>query len=258
MLRAGEEGSLVGDLDDLAEIHDGDAVADVLDDGEVVGDEQIRKPELALQIAQQVDHLSLHRDVERRDRLIADDQARVERQRASDADTLALATGEFVREAVERFGPETDLESELAHPPVERASARDAVIDQRLADDVADSEARVEGGVGVLEHHLELAPVGPHLAARQSVDAVALDADLALCRLEQFEDGLARGRLAAAALADEAQGLPLGNLERNAVDRVNLPDGALQQPLLDREMLDQPLYRQQRLGRSHASATLSE
>src|SRR6266566_4266379 len=32
MLRAGEEGGLVGDLDDLAEIHDGDAVADVLDD----------------------------------------------------------------------------------------------------------------------------------------------------------------------------------------------------------------------------------
>src|SRR5260370_37202473 len=90
-MRAGEECLLIRDLDDLSEIHDGDAVADTLDDREVVGDEQIGKPELALQIAQQVDHLRLHRDVERRDRLIADDQARVKRERAGDADPLALA-----------------------------------------------------------------------------------------------------------------------------------------------------------------------
>jgi hypothetical protein len=39
VLRAGEEGALVGELDNLAEIHDRDAVADMLDDREVVGDE---------------------------------------------------------------------------------------------------------------------------------------------------------------------------------------------------------------------------
>jgi len=39
VLRAGEEGALVGELDDLAEIHDRDAVADVLDHRKVVGDE---------------------------------------------------------------------------------------------------------------------------------------------------------------------------------------------------------------------------
>src|SRR5258708_19735450 len=64
-MRAGEECLLIRDLDDLAEIHDGDAVADTLDDCEVVGDEQIGKPELALQVAQQVDHLGLHRDLRR-------------------------------------------------------------------------------------------------------------------------------------------------------------------------------------------------
>src|SRR5260370_9845060 len=64
-MRAGEECLLIRDLDDLSEIHDGDAVADTLDDCEVVGDEQIGKPELALQVAQQVDHLGLHRDLRR-------------------------------------------------------------------------------------------------------------------------------------------------------------------------------------------------
>ena len=104
VLRPREQRGAVGDLDDLAEIHDRDAVADVLDDRDVVGDEQIGEAELALQVAQQVDDLRLHRDVERRDRLVADDQARVERQRAGDADALALAAGEFVRVAVERLG----------------------------------------------------------------------------------------------------------------------------------------------------------
>jgi hypothetical protein len=58
-----------------------------------------------LQIVQKVDHLRLDRDVECGDRLVADDQARVERERAGDADALALAAGEFVREAIERPRP---------------------------------------------------------------------------------------------------------------------------------------------------------
>ena len=47
------------------------------DDGEIVRDEQIGKVVLALQVDQQIDHLGLDRDVERRDRLVADDQTRV-------------------------------------------------------------------------------------------------------------------------------------------------------------------------------------
>ena len=53
------------ELDDLAEIHHRHAVGDVLDDREVVRDEQVGEPAIALQILQQVDDLRLHRDVER-------------------------------------------------------------------------------------------------------------------------------------------------------------------------------------------------
>ena len=41
VLRPGEEIGLVGEFDDLAEIHDRDATADVLDHGEIMRDEQI-------------------------------------------------------------------------------------------------------------------------------------------------------------------------------------------------------------------------
>ena len=64
------------DLDDAAEIHHGDPVADMLDHREIVRDEQIGQPELVLQVHQQVDDLRLDRHVERRDRLVADDQIR--------------------------------------------------------------------------------------------------------------------------------------------------------------------------------------
>src|ERR1700720_3136458 len=104
MLRPRKQRGAVGQLDNLAEIHDRDTPADVLDDGDVVGNEEIGETELALQIAQEVDDLRLNRDVERRDWLVADDEPGIKRQRAGDADALALPARKFVREAVERLG----------------------------------------------------------------------------------------------------------------------------------------------------------
>ncbi len=80
-----------GDLDQLAEIHHADAIAHVLDDGQVVGDEQVGEVEFASKVEQQVEYLRLDRDVEGRDSFVADDELRIEGQRAGDADALALA-----------------------------------------------------------------------------------------------------------------------------------------------------------------------
>ena len=81
--------------------HHRDAVGDVIDHREVVRDEQIGEPELFLQINQQVEDLRLDRNVERRDRLVADQQIGPQRQGAGDADALALSAGEAVRITVD-------------------------------------------------------------------------------------------------------------------------------------------------------------
>ena len=91
MLRRAEERVGLRQLDDLPDVHHGHAVADVLDDAQVVRDEQVGQAELRLQIQQQVQDLGLDRDVERRDRLVGDDQRGLQRQRPRDADALALA-----------------------------------------------------------------------------------------------------------------------------------------------------------------------
>ena len=45
-----------------------------------MGDEEIGQAELRLQIRQQVEHLRLDRDVERRNWLVADDEIRLQRE----------------------------------------------------------------------------------------------------------------------------------------------------------------------------------
>jgi hypothetical protein len=57
------EGFGVGQLRDLSQVHHGDAVADVLHDTQVVGDEQVGQAELLPEVLQQVDHLFPDRDI---------------------------------------------------------------------------------------------------------------------------------------------------------------------------------------------------
>src|SRR5262245_17768578 len=97
MLRIGVELVAVGDFRDPAEIHHRDAVGAVAHHREVVRDEQVRELKPFLQVLEQVDDLALDRDVERRHRLVADDEARLERERARDADALALPARKLVR-----------------------------------------------------------------------------------------------------------------------------------------------------------------
>src|SRR5579883_311462 len=102
-------------LDDAARAHDGDAIGDIVDHGEIVRDEEICERELPLQIFQQVEDLRLDRYVERRDRLIANDEIGTERQGPCNADALPLTAGEAVRITLQMTHIEPDQIHELAH-----------------------------------------------------------------------------------------------------------------------------------------------
>ena len=68
----------------------------------------IDRPKPRLEVFEQIQHLRLHGDVERGDGFVGDQDFRIERQRAGDADALPLAAGEFVRIAFHRAGIEAD------------------------------------------------------------------------------------------------------------------------------------------------------
>src|SRR5580704_1515788 len=90
-------------LDDAAEIHDGDALAEMPNNRQVVSDEKIGQAEPFAQILQEVDYLSLDRNVERGYRLVADNEFRFQREGARDPDALTLAARHFMRVTVGEF-----------------------------------------------------------------------------------------------------------------------------------------------------------
>src|SRR4051812_49126212 len=253
------EGLAVRDLDDLAEVHHGHAVAHVPHDGEVVRDEHDRQPQLALEVAQQVQDLRLDRHVESGHRLVRDDQLRVERERARHPDALALAARELVREAVVVLGVEPDLLHQLLHAPLAPALALVDVVDlERVGDDRADRLARVERRVRVLEDHLHLAPQRLQLLAVEPRDVAPAVLDRAARRVEQARDQ-ARGRaLAAAGLPHDPERLALHDVERHAVDGMHRPDLLLEDdPARDREVLHEIAYAHQRLAHAGFSSSSS-
>ena len=97
-----------GQLHDVAQVHDRDAMRDLPNDGEIVCDEQVGDPELLLEIAQEVEDLGLDRDVERRHGLVADDELGPQGDGPGDPDALALAAGELVRISVVVLRVEAD------------------------------------------------------------------------------------------------------------------------------------------------------
>ena len=70
---------------------------------QVVGNEQIGQAQSFLQFLQQVHDLGLNGDVQRRDRLIADDELGVKSQGPGNTNALPLSTGELVRVAVDEI-----------------------------------------------------------------------------------------------------------------------------------------------------------
>ena len=136
----------VGQLGDPAEVHDRDPIADVLDDAHVVGDEHVGQPELALELLEQVEDLRLDRHVERRDRLVADDQVRLEDQRPGDADALALAAARTRAGSAARGTAARPTRSIILRTFSRRSASRAEAVDaQALADAVADRRSAGRG-----------------------------------------------------------------------------------------------------------------
>ena len=98
-----------------------------------MADEEVGQPVALLEILQQVEDLSLDRLVQRRHRFVAEDQFRMERQRAGDIDALALAAAELVRIVGGVVGVQTDLLKQIGRSLGDLGAA-DAVRAQRKGD----------------------------------------------------------------------------------------------------------------------------
>src|SRR5215831_169051 len=225
-------------LDDAAEIHDGDAPADMFDDRQIMGDEEISESKLLLQVFQQIDDLGLDRDVKRRDWLVADDQLRFDRERACNPDALALAAREFVWITAHVLRLESDGFEKIGDPLLERlARLRQPMNGQGLADDGAHAHARVERGIRVLKDDLDVAAKRAKRVAIERAHILAIEADIARCRLDQAQHATARGRFAATGFADKPKRFARIDMKIDAADRMDGSGLTLQHPAADRKCL---------------------
>jgi hypothetical protein len=207
------------DLHDAPEIEHDDAVGDVFDDGEIVADEQHGQAEPLLQRAHEVDHLRLDRDVERRHRLVGDDQIGLQGQRPRDADALALAAGKFVRVAVDGVGRQVDA-GESGARRLDPAGAVALLLDrQTLGQDLADGHARRQRGVGVLEDVLHARPDRAQRGVVERCQLGAVETDRgAGVRLDQAQGAAADRRLARSGFADQTDHLAARDLEADVLE----------------------------------------
>ena len=195
-------------LDELAVAHDRDPVAHLDRLVDVVGDEDDRLRNLAMEPQEVVLESVTGDRVDRAERLVHQHDRGVGGHRPGDADALLLAAGELPRVALEiEDGIESD-ELEQLGGAVADAVLRPAKQPRHGADVVLDRHVREQPDL--LEH---VADAAPQLGELELAHAAAVDRDVALGDRDQAVDHLQRGRLAAPRRADEHADLPGRHLE---------------------------------------------
>jgi hypothetical protein len=97
MGRGAEDGLLRSHLDEIAGVHDGDAVGDLRDYGEIVRDEKHGQAEFGAEVGEQGKNLRLDGDIEGGGGFIGDEKLRAVDDGHGDHDALAHAPGKLVR-----------------------------------------------------------------------------------------------------------------------------------------------------------------
>src|SRR5215211_293436 len=204
-------------------------VGDLFDHGEVVGYEDVGEVEFLLQVLQKVDDLRLDRDVQSRDWLVADDQARVESDGPCHPDPLPLSARKLVGVAIVVLGVQADHLEKLLHPPLALAGATAHVVDpERLGDDVAYGHAGVQARIRVLEDDLHVPPHAEHPLAVVTQYVLAVEDHLALRRFQKAQHEAVKRTLSAPRLPHEPERLPAAHREVDAIHSLHVPDRTLQ------------------------------
>jgi hypothetical protein len=219
----------------------------VLHDRKVVRDEEVRQPQLVLQVLQEVDDLRLHGDVESGDGLVEHHELRIRRQRARDADALPLPSGELVRIALPVVGREADFQEELRDALVAIGFV-EVVDDQRLGDDRPHGHARIQRRIRILKDDLHVPADAAQVAGVEVEHVLPFELDGAGGRLDEPEDAAPDGGLPRSRFAHEAERLASSDAEADAVDGFDVGDDAPEDAALDGKVLLQIPHDHERLA----------
>ena len=193
------------------------AVADLGDDGQVVGDEDEREVEVGRERHEELEDLRLHHHVEGGRRLVGEENLRLAGERHGDRRSLPHPARELVREPVRPVLGDAHALEQLLRLPAGEPALGDVVQLHRLLDLRADGLNRVEGVHRALEDHRDVVPtvgltVSSPRARMFSPSSRTSPATVALGG-QEAHDREHRCRLSAAGFADEPEALARLELE---------------------------------------------
>ena len=163
--------------------HERHPVADLRDDAKIVGDENDGGPMRLLHLANKPQNLFLHGDVERRRRLVRDDDLRLERERRCDQDALAHAAGQLMRIGAQHALRVSDMHfgEQFERAFVGLARAHSSAQPQSVRQLRLDAPAGIERGHRVLGHERDgVAEDRARFAPRHCSQVAAFKQDFAL------------------------------------------------------------------------------
>ena len=157
--RCVEQRRRAGALHQPSRVHHRDRVGDLDEQRQVVSDEDDREAELVPQVLQLLKDLTLGDHIQRRRRLVHDDDLRPQRQRHRDHDPLPHAARQLVRVAGKPVAADTDHLKELHGPgtALPRGHVRQ-VRGERVRELSADRPHRVERVHRALQYQGDLRP----------------------------------------------------------------------------------------------------
>ncbi len=238
MLRRFEDFLDAARLDNLAALHHRDIVCELANDVEIVGDEQHRHVVAILQILEQCEDLRLHGDIERRRRLVGDEEIRSVGEAHRNHHALTLTPRKLVgigRKPLRRIW-DADLRQQFNDPLRQRGPLARAMKLENFADLPRDRVQWVQRGHRLLKHHRDRIAADSaqsFLIAFQNILALEQRGagDMRAGR-EQPQDRQRRDRLPGAGFADDRQRATARQRKRYASDRgkfgAALPEGHAQ------------------------------
>ena len=232
MPRVGEDLLCRPDLHDPAEVHDRDPVAEILGAGQVVGDVDVAEVELVLEVEHQLQDLGPHRHVEHGDRLVGHQHVGIHDDRPRQHDPLLLPPRQVAwvlrQEQLDRRETNSLQRLDDLDPALRRRLH--AVHPEGVADPLLHGHGRVQRGVGVLEHHLDVAADLAQPATAHLGDVIPLEEDRTVDRGSEPEQRPSQRRLAAAALTDQPHDLASVSWRVTPSTALTVPESPAEQP----------------------------
>src|SRR6266850_3120595 len=182
-----------------------------------MGNEQIRHPQRALQVHQEIGDLCLHRTIESRERLIQNQELRLERQCSSDGQSLALTAAQLAWRPLHNVWGKTNSFEQGTSALFHLFTREFALENQRLNEYVEHAPSWIQRTCRILKYELDFRANLPARALLKLDDVFSFKPNVSCCR--GFETGETRRQraLARSRFPDDRQRGSRENRKRHSI-----------------------------------------